>query len=256
MIGKVTFVGAGPGDPDLITLRGWRALQAADVILYDSLVDRSLLNGLPGHLFYVGKRCGKHSMPQEEISHLLAAQALKGRQVVRLKGGDCAVLGRLGEELLALAGQNIPFEVVPGVTSATAVPVFAGIPVTHRGLADSFVVATAHRRKDDLAFSIPPYNPNTTVVLLMALGTTAQWQAQLLAGGYPPELPVAFVGSGGTARQQVLVSTVGTARADAEQASLATPTLAVIGRVVALREQLDWFGPADTAQAAVAVAGD
>ena len=240
-MGRVTFVGAGPGDPDLITLRGWRALQAAEVVLYDSLVDTRLLAEVTGRLLYVGKRCGKHAMPQEEISRLLAAQARKGLHVVRLKGGDGAVLGRLGEEMLYLARHNVPYEVVPGVTSATAVPAFAGIPVTHRGLADSFAVITAHRREDDGTFSIPPYRPTTTLVLLMSLGTTAQWREQLLAQGYPADLPVAFVSQGGSEAQRVLVTTLAEAATGVARAGLVSPTLAVVGRVVSLRERLAWY---------------
>lgn len=241
MIGKVVFVGAGPGDPELITLRGMRALQEADVIFYDSLVDRALLDGLKAQLMFAGKRRGRQSMDQEEINRMLAHQARKGRNVVRLKGGDGAVLGRLGEELLHLAEHGIPFEVVPGVTSSTAAPIFAGIPVTHRGLADSFAVVTAHRRENELAVSVPPYNPSTTIILMMALSTTEVWQKRLLEQGYPGHLPVAYISAGGTRKQQVLVTTVGQALADIAAANLDTPVLAVVGSVVTLRAKLDWF---------------
>jgi uroporphyrin-III C-methyltransferase len=142
--GYVWIVGAGPGAPDLITLRGWRALREADVVLYDSLVDPSLLDGLPAVRVFVGKRCGAHAIAQERIFELLARLALEGRRVVRLKGGDPSVLGRGGEEALRLTELGVAYEIVPGVTSATAVPVLAGIPVTHRSVADSFLVATAH----------------------------------------------------------------------------------------------------------------
>lgn len=239
--GKVVFVGAGPGDSELITVKGLKALQAADVVFYDSLVDRSLLEGLNARVTLVGKRSGHHSMPQQDINRLLAQQARKGKNVVRLKGGDCSVLGRLGEELLYLAERNIPFEIVPGVTSATAAPVFAGIPLTHRGLADSFVVATAHRGGDDQAISIPPYNPSTTVVLMMALATAEIWRENLLALGYPADLPVAYVCAGSTTMQKVLVTTVEEAVRAIEQTSLTTPVLAVVGKVVALREKLQWY---------------
>lgn len=240
-MGTVFFVGAGPGDPELITLKGWRALQSADVVLYDSLVDPGLLSDLNGELIYVGKRCGHHSMSQAHINRLLAQQARRGRKVVRLKGGDPNVLGRVGEELLYLAERNIPYEVIPGVSSATAVPIFAGIPVTMRGLADSFTVVTAHRRQDQLDFSIPPFNASTTLVLLMALRTTETWSKQLLRQGYPADWPVAFISSGGTKQQIVLVTTV-TRAAEAVSAScLASPVLVVVGQVVALRESLRWF---------------
>jgi len=247
MVGKVVFVGAGPGDCELITIKGLRALQRADVICYDSLIDRSLLDGLKAQqLMYVGKRRGKHSMPQEEISQLLVEQAKLGKIVVRLKGGDCSVLGRLAEELLVLVENDIAYEIIPGVTSATAAPVFAGIPVTHRGMADSFAIVTAHRGLDGQRISIPSYNESTTVVLMMALGTAEIWQAELKVQGYPDDLPLACVSAGGTKRQKVLITTVGRAVEDIAKADLPTPGLAVVGRVVTLHKKLDWFyGPTE-----------
>lgn len=242
-MGKVTFVGAGPGAADLITLRGWRALQEADVVLHDSLVDGSLLDGLSAELMFVGKRCGKHGVPQERTTELLVEQARAGRRVVRLKGGDPGVLARLGEEALRLAELGIEFEVVPGVTSVTAVPLHAGIPLTHRGIADSFTVLTAHRKEEDGPLSIPPYGPSRTLVLLMPVRTAPRWTAQLLEEGYPPDLPVAFVTAGATDLQRVLVTDVGSAAEAAAGAALGSPTLAVVGRVVELRESLQWFEP-------------
>lgn len=233
------LVGAGPGGADLITLRGWRALERADVVLYDSLVDPELLEGLSARILYVGKRSGKHSMSQEKITELLGRLALAGNRVVRLKGGDPSVLGRVAEEALHLAELGIPFEIVPGVSSATAVPALAGIPLTHRPMADSFVVVTAHRSRDDVDFSIPAFQPRTTVVLLMARGTAPRWRQQLLDNGYPAELPVALVSRGSTPEQRVVVSSVERAVRDLEAARLPTPVLAVVGRVVTLREQLD-----------------
>ncbi|RMG13914.1 MAG: uroporphyrinogen-III C-methyltransferase [Planctomycetota bacterium] len=248
----VRFVGAGPGDPDLITVRGLRALQEADVICYDALgVAPELLEGLRAELIYVGKRCGRHSRSQEEINALLVELAQRGLEVVRLKGGDPGVLGRVGEEALALAAEGIPFEIVPGVSSATSAPLSAGIPLTHRGVADSFALATAHRRKGEEGFSIPPYNERTTVVLLMPVRTARAWQAALLRRGYPRELPVAFVSRGATPAQRVLVSTVGAAAADAEAARITAPTLVVIGRVVGLRGRgLRWWNDRDARECA------
>jgi len=236
--GFVTFVGAGPGDPDLITLRGWRALERADRILYDSLVDLRLLAGLRAECVFVGKRCGQHSMSQQEINELLAESALAGEHVARLKGGDPGVLGRVGEEALYLTERGVPFEIIPGVSSATAVPELAGIPVTHRGLADSFVVATAHRRLEQAELSIPPYSENTTLVLLMARATAPAWCEALRAGGYPPALPVALVSAGCTARQRVAITSVAAALDDLRAAELDTPLLAVVGRVVTLHSRL------------------
>jgi uroporphyrin-III C-methyltransferase len=235
---RVRFVGAGPGDPELITLRGWRALQEADVVLYDSLVDPRLLLGLAAERIYVGKRCGRHAMSQEEINLLLVRLARGGKRVVRLKGGDPAVLGRVGEEALWLAEHGVEFEIVPGVSSATAVPALAGIPVTHRAYADSFTVAAAHRRDDRGFYSIPPYRPRSTLVLLMAGATVHTWRAQLVELGYPEALPVAFVSAGGTPRERVVVTTVAEAERDFAAAGLETPVLAVVGWVVALRALL------------------
>lgn len=242
MKGHVVFVGAGPGDPELITLRGWRALREADVVLYDSLVDERLLEGLDAELVFVGKRCGRHSMPQERISELLVRHALRGKHVVRLKGGDPTVLGRTGEEALRLAASGIPFEIVPGVSSALAAPAFAGIPVTHRGLADSVCIVSAHRRDDESEFSIPPYSPRTTLVLLMAAQTAPSWLEQLLLREYPAELPVAFITAATTAEQRVLVTTVGDAARSDVMVEFGSPTLAVIGHVVSLRDALAWYG--------------
>ena len=241
MRGHVVFVGAGPGDPELITLRGWRALQEADVVLYDSLVDKRLLRGLDAELVFVGKRCGRHSMPQERISELLVRHALSGKHVVRLKGGDPTVLGRTGEEALCLVASGIGFEIVPGVSSAVAAPAFAGIPVTHRGLADSVCIVSAHRRNDEKEFSIPQYSPHTTLVLLMAAQTAPSWLKQLLARGYPADLPVAFVTAATTPKQQVLVTTVADAARGDVMPECGSPTMAVIGRVVSLRESLAWY---------------
>ena len=236
--GFVRLVGACPGDADLITLRGWRALQEADVVLYDSLIDPRLLEGLRAPRLFVGKRCGQHAMSQPQINELLVGLALQGNQVVRLKGGDPCVLGRAGEEALALAEHGIPFEIVPGVTSASAVPALAGIPITHRGTADSFTVVAAHRRHDDLRFSIPPFHPRTTLIIMMGRSTVDDWRDQLLELGYARDLPVAFVSAGCTAREWVLVTCVEDAVEDLRRAALATPVLAVVGQVVRLRDRL------------------
>ncbi|OFW00217.1 MAG: uroporphyrinogen-III C-methyltransferase [Acidobacteria bacterium RIFCSPLOWO2_02_FULL_68_18] len=213
-------------------------LQQADVVLYDSLVDRRLVEDLDAELVFVGKRCGRHSMPQEAITELLVRFALEGKRVARLKGGDPTVFGRTGEEALRLAQFGIPFEIVPGVSSAVAAPALAGMPITHRGLADGVSVLSAHRQAHDPELSIPPYHPRTTLVLLMALQTVETWSPQLLERGYPADLPVAFVSAGATTRQRVVVTTVSHAAADALAAGLESPTLAVVGRVVGLREKL------------------
>jgi uroporphyrin-III C-methyltransferase len=244
MKGRVLFVGAGPGAPDLITVRGLKALQAADVILYDSLIDPALLEGLRAERIFVGKRCGRHSMRQERITRLLGELALAGKTVVRLKGGDPMVLGRTGEEALHLCDLGVPFEVVPGVTSAVSAPALAGIPLTHRGVADAFTVVSAHRRDDAEDFSIPPYAPRRSLVLMMSLRTSPAWSRQLLEAGYPADLPVAFVSGGSTAAQSVIVTTVAGAATQAAKIRVDAPTLAVIGHVVALRARLAHPPPA------------
>lgn len=243
MTGFVSLVGAGPGDPELITLRGWRRLQAADVVLYDSLVDERLLDGLEAERIFVGKRCGRHAVPQDRINDLLLRLARAGKRVVRLKGGDPLVFGRGGEEARHLAAHGVPFEIVPGVTSAVAGPAYAGIPVTHRGVADSVCVVSAHRMAGDDNFSIPPYHPRTTLVLLMATRTLPLWRRQLQLHGYPADLPVALVSAATTDQQRVLTTTVARVEPDARAAALDTPMLAVVGHVVDLRAAIAWFEP-------------
>ena len=241
MSGHVTFIGAGPGEADLITVRGLRALQAADVVLHDALIDPSLLDGLRGELVNVGKRCGRHCMTQDEINAALAEQALAGKRVARLKGGDPSVLARLGEEAMHLGERGVSFDVVPGVSSVTAAAGFAGIPLTHRGTADSFCVLTAHLKDDERAFSVPAWDPNRTLVLLMGLKTTPQWSAQMLELGYPDDTPVAFVASAATERQQVLIADVASAALAVADSELKPPAIAIVGGVVKLHEELNWF---------------
>ncbi len=236
--GRVTLVGGGPGPVDLISLRGYRALLDADVVLYDSLVDPEMLAEVEVETIYVGKRCGQHAMTQEQICELLAQHALGGKHVVRLKGGDPMVLGRGGEEARYLSALDIPIALVPGITSCVAAPELAGIPVTHRGVADSFHVVSAHRRNDEIEFSLPAYHARTTIVILMGVRTLPVWREQLRGLGYPDDLPVAFVTSGGWDAQKVLVSTLDNAVQDAEDAGVDSPTTAVVGHVVALRAEI------------------
>jgi len=221
-----------------MTLRGERALCQADVILYDSLIDNQLLEGRSARKVYVGKRCGRHSMSQSEITSLLVKYALAGQCVVRLKGGDPSVFGRVGEEALALSELGIAFDIVPGVSSAIAAPMLAGIPVTHRGVADSFVTVTAHKRSEDEPLGIPAYRSETTLVLLMPLSTIGRWQPRLLELGYPEDLPLAFISEGCSERQKVVVSTVGKSLEDCEDPGVVSPCLVVVGGVVRLRERL------------------
>tara|TARA_R110002072_G_scaffold75291_10_gene177476 strand:+ start:337 stop:1095 length:759 start_codon:yes stop_codon:yes gene_type:complete len=233
--GSVTFVGAGPGAPDLITLRGWRALQEAEVVLYDALIDPALVDDLDAELIFAGKRCGTHFMSQEEINFLLVENARAGRRVVRLKGGDPGVLGRVGEEAAHVAEAGLPFQIVPGVSSAVAGPALAGIPLTLRGVSDGFVLVTAHRRQDELEFSIPPFHTRRTLLLLMGVKTTPEWQRQLLDQAYPPNLPLAFVESASLPTQRVVISSVEDAARDVLELEVRAPALVVIGEVVAQR---------------------
>ncbi len=234
--GRVYLVGAGPGAADLITLRGYRALKEADVILYDSLIDFSVLEGIEGEQIYVGKRAGQHSMPQERTSEMLARYATAGKTVVRLKGGDPMVLGRGGEEALHLARLGVPVTLIPGVSNCIAAPELAGIPVTHRGIADSFCVVSAHRRGDELDFSLPPYQPRMTIVLLMGVGSLLEWRQQLLEHDWPGSTPVAFITDAGCPDQSVIVSTL--QRAASLDGKLRTPTTAIVGGVVNVRTEL------------------
>ncbi len=233
--GNVYLVGAGPGSADLITLRGWRLLQAADVVVYDSLADVALRTGLRAELIDAGKRRGNHGMTQMEINQLLVDQARAGNVVVRLKGGDPFVLGRGSEEAMALAAAGVPWEVVPGVSSAVAAPELAGIPVTHRGVADAFCVVSAHVREIEGAPTLPPYNPRCTLVVLMGVASLAEWWPHLTALGYPDELPVAWVTWAARPEQVVLTTTVGQCVEAAARAQVQAPSVVIIGRVVALR---------------------
>ena len=241
--GKVYLVGAGPGDPGLLTLRGLERLRSADVIVYDHLVNPAIVAeaASPARKIYVGKQAGRHCAAQSDINALLIEYARGGYEVVRLKGGDPFVFGRGGEEAAALARAGIPFEVIPGVSSAIAVPAYAGIPLTQRGVASSFAVVTGHPANGShasvewakLAGAVD------TLVILMGLKNLPYIAAELLAGGVSPQLPVAVIQQGTTDGQ---ASVIGTVENIVERAAhLHSPALIVLGRVVELSEQLQWF---------------
>ena len=235
--GRVVLVGAGPGDPDLITLRGLRWLRQAEVVIYDQLASPALLDEAPpaALLIFAGKATGTHCIAQSAINALLIHHAEAGRLVVRLKGGDPFVFGRGGEEVLACRGAGIPVEVVPGVSSAVAVPAAAGIPVTHRGLASSFAVVTGHEDPDKPAAGVDWDRLATavdTLVILMGIATLPVIIARLMAAGRDPATPAAVIERGLTANQRVVTGTLGDI---AERATrLASPAVIVIGDVVAL----------------------
>ena len=240
MSGTVFLVGAGPGDPKLITIRGAEVLAEADVIVYDRLVSPALLELAPScaERVYVGKEPGRAAMPQAEIDALLVARALRGERVVRLKGGDPFVFGRGGEEALACARAGIGFEVVPGVTSAVAAPALAGIPLTHRGLSRSFAVVTASAAHgDDVDLSLVG-NATDTIVLLMAAGKLARTCEELLAAGRSPDEPAAIVQWAGTEEQRTVGGTLADLPALAEAASIGPPATLVVGAVAALAREL------------------
>ncbi len=236
--GKVYLVGAGPGAADLITVRGMRLLESADVVVHDALVDPELYVHLAAERIDVGKRSGDHTLPQDEISEILIRLARAGRRVVRLKGGDPFVLGRGSEEALALCEAGVPCEVVPGVSSALAVPALGGIPVTHRGVADAFCVVSGHPRDLDDAFTLPRHRARLTVVVLMGVRTAGRWAGELLARGWPGDTPLAFVVWGGRPEQRVvrtaLGEVAGRSAEDLQSLGVAAPAVAVIGAVAAL----------------------
>jgi uroporphyrinogen III methyltransferase/synthase len=243
--GKVYLVGAGPGDPGLLTVRGLQLLQRAQVIVYDQLVNPLLLEeaATAAIRIYVGKQAGRHCTAQQEINRLLIDHARLGYEVVRLKGGDPFVFGRGGEEAEALADARIPFEVVPGVSSAVAVPAYAGIPVTHRKLASSFAVVTGHETPkgktavdwSKLASAVD------TLVILMGLKNLPRITAQLLAHGLSRETPVAVIRWGTTNEQETVTGTL--ADIVEKTVQLKSPVVIVVGRVVDIRARLDWFVP-------------
>jgi uroporphyrinogen III methyltransferase/synthase len=251
---NVALVGAGPGDPGLMTVRGLALLRRAEVVVYDRLVDPRLLDeARPDALrVFVGKASGRHTLPQREINALLVRHAGRGRRVVRLKGGDPFVFGRGGEEAEALAGAGIPFEVVPGVSSAAAVPAYAGIPVTHRGTASSFAVVTGHEDEGKGANSVDWARLATavdTLVVLMGTRSLPRIAAALLEAGRAPGTPVALVRWGTTDAQETVVGRLDQIATLAAAVRLAPPVVIVIGDVVNLRERLAWFHPAPSGTA-------
>lgn len=238
--GTVALVGGGPGADDLITVRGRALLAAADVVVTDRLGPRGLLRTLAAdvEVVDVGKTAGNHPVGQDRINEILVHHAKAGKNVVRLKGGDPFVLGRGGEEALFCAQHGIPVEVVPGVTSAVSVPAAAGIPVTHRGVTASFVVASAHEGADVVTTALKDAPADATLVLLMGVSRLESTAAGLIAAGRAPSTPVALIESGWTERQRTTVTTLDRAAADAEAAGVRAPAIVVVGDVVRVREQL------------------
>ncbi|MSP78205.1 MAG: uroporphyrinogen-III C-methyltransferase [Dehalococcoidia bacterium] len=246
MSGRVFLVGAGPGDPGLLTVRGLELLKRADVVVYDRLMDTRLLEHARdgAELIDAGKGRGLRVMSQEGINALLVEKGQAGKQVIRLKGGDPFVFGRGGEEAEALAKAGVAFEVVPGVTSAIAAPAYAGIPVTHRGVASSVAFVTGSQDPAKEAVSIDWQrlaNAADTLVVLMGLANLDGIMHAIIAAGRKADTPVALVHWGTTSRQQVVTGTLNTIARKADAAKLSAPVLMVVGDVVSLRERLAWF---------------
>ena len=242
----VYLIGAGPGDPGLITVRGLALLRGADVLVYDRLGAARLIRfaRADARLIYVGKQPKQHTKTQAEITRILIREARAGRSVVRLKGGDPFVFGRGGEEADALARAGIPFEVVPGVSSAVAVPAYAGIPLTHRGVASSFAVVTGHEEAGKHESSVDwsrLARAVDTLVVLMGVKSLPRIARELIEHGRPAATPVALVRWGTTSVQETITGTLGDIAALAARARLEPPVVIVIGEVVALRDRLQWF---------------
>jgi len=241
-VGHVSLVGAGPGDPSLLTRKAIARLRAADLVLYDALIDERILRyARHAQRFFVGKRQGRHALSQDKINALMIRAARRGRQVVRLKGGDPFVLGRGGEEAIALASASVPFDVVPGVTSAIAAPALAGIPVTHRGLASSFCVVSGHD-EESFAAAIQHVEPGgVTLVVLMGLGRTAALADRLIARGWARETPAALVVDGSLPQQQSWRGTLDDLATGRYRDTIdwpAGPGTIVVGEVVSVAEAL------------------
>lgn len=245
MSGVVYIVGAGPGDPKLLTLRGLECIQQADVILYDRLVNPVLLEHAKSQaeLIYCGKEPGKHGLIQDEIHRVLIEKAQQGHTVLRLKGGDPFVFGRGGEEAAILREQHIEFEIVPGITAGIAAPAYAGIPVTHRDHATSFAIVTGHGRaeKGHDFLNWQALVHIDTVAFYMSVGNIEHITASLIAHGKAAQTPVAVIERGTTVEQRTITGTLETIAQQIQTQHIVNPSMIVIGEVVALRQQIAWF---------------
>ncbi|MEA2721209.1 MAG: uroporphyrinogen methyltransferase / synthase [Candidatus Eremiobacteraeota bacterium] len=244
--GKVWLVGAGPGDPGLLTLKGARALAQCDTLVYDYLASQAIVSLAPPDCekIYVGKKAGEHTLTQDEITALIVQLGLDGKKVVRLKGGDVFVFARGGEEAHALAKAGVPFEIVPGITSAIAAPAYAGIPVTHREHNTSFTIATGHEDPTK-GYSSLDYaklaNRKATTIFLMAMGNLAGIVAKLRENGLEGDTPVGIVHEGTKPTQEVLTATIDTVIDEVARTGITAPAIVVIGDVVRERQNIRWF---------------
>jgi uroporphyrin-III C-methyltransferase len=242
--GTVYLVGAGPGDPELLTLRALRIIGDADILVYDQLVSDAILALVnpAAERIYAGKQRGNHAVPQDDLNQLLVRLANTNKRVVRLKGGDPYTFGRGGEEVETLRENGIPFEVVPGVTAAAGVAAYAGIPLTHRNYAQACVFVTGHLKDGSMNLDWPGLaRRRQTVIIYMGLHGLAYLCDQLIAHGLPADWPAAIVQQGTTPNQRTVTGTLATLPALAESAGLKAPTLIIVGEVVRLRDKLAWF---------------
>jgi len=244
--GEVYLVGAGPGDPDLLTFRALRLMQKADVVVYDNLVSKPIVDMTrrDAERIYVGKKRNDHTLRQEQINELLVRLAQEGKRVLRLKGGDPFIFGRGGEEIETLAAEGIPFQVVPGITAASGVSSYAGIPLTHRDHAQSCIFVTGHLKDGSMNLDWEALaRPRQTIVVYMGLHGLATLCTELVAHGLPGDTPIAIVQQGTTKNQRVVTGTLATLPGKSEVEELHAPTLIIVGGVVTLRHKLAWFNP-------------
>lgn len=242
--GQVYLVGAGPGDPDLLTFRALRLMQKADVVIYDRLVSPAILELVrrDAEKIYVGKAKSHHSVPQDEINALIAKEAKAGNRVVRLKGGDPFIFGRGGEEIQTLIKEGIDFQVVPGITAASGAATYAGIPLTHRDHAQSVVFATGHLKDDSIDLNFASLaQPNQTIVFYMGLTGLPIICQKLIEHGMSPDTPIGLIQQATLDTQKVVTATLATIMAHPETPNMKPPTLIIVGSVVSLHKELDWF---------------
>ena len=243
--GFVSLVGAGPGDPDLLTVKAVRLLRSADVVVYDRLVSADILELIPAGVsrISVAKASGKHCVPQDQINEIIVNLARTGRRVVRLKGGDPYMFGRGGEEVLALKQFNIPFEVVPGITAAAGCSAYSGIPLTHRGISRRVQFITAHFKHDepvDLNWQTIA-DPDSTLVIYMGLANLPLVVSSLIEAGLPSSTPAAAGQDGTTTSQQRVIAPLEHLHSAVQQKGMKAPVMIIIGEVVSMADELDWF---------------